>query len=266
MRRDGLFWGTVLIVLGGLLLLGNLNLIRVNWGILWAAFLILLGVWFLVGPLILPRSMSPEQASIPLDGAGRAEVKMRHGAGRPVVSGGAEAGVAASGTFVGGLDYRARRDGEALAVKMRIPDRPFFPWMSHGYEWTVALTDAVPLALDLRGGASETRLDLSNLRVTDLRLEMGASSTELTLPARAGYMRVKIEAGASSVQVTVPGGVAARVRAHGGAADISVDGSRFPRTDGGVYQSLDYDSAANKVDLEAEIGAGALMTNVIAIR
>ncbi len=64
----------------------------------------------------------------------------------------------------------------------------------------------------------------------------------------------------------MPGGVAARVRAHGGAADISVDGSRFPRTSGGVYQSPDYDSAANKVDLEAEIGAGALMTNVIAIR
>jgi hypothetical protein len=59
------------------------------------------------------------------------------------------------------------------------------------------------------------------------------------------------------VVVRVPSGVAARIRASGGLADIRVDRDRFPRA-GGVYQSADYDTAANKVDIDVEAGVGSV--------
>ena len=101
------------------------------------------------------------------------------------------------------------------------------------------------------------QLDLADLRVTDLRVETGASSTKVTLPTQAGHTRVDIQAGAASVSLRIPPGVAARIRATGGVASIDVDQSRFPRS-GGVYQSVDYDTAANKAEIDVRMGAGSV--------
>jgi hypothetical protein len=40
-------------------------------------------------------------------------------------------------------------------------------------------------------------------------------------------------------------------------SEISVDQNRFPRTGNG-YQSADYDTAANKVDILIETGVGSV--------
>jgi hypothetical protein len=40
-------------------------------------------------------------------------------------------------------------------------------------------------------------------------------------------------------------------------ADIQVNKSRFPRV-GGVYQSEDYATAENKVDIDIETGVGSI--------
>ena len=51
MRRQGLFWGSVILLLGALLLLQTLGVFSFNvWGVFWALFLIFLGVWFLFDP------------------------------------------------------------------------------------------------------------------------------------------------------------------------------------------------------------------------
>lgn len=59
------------------------------------------------------------------------------------------------------------------------------------------------------------------------------------------------------MNIHVPDGVATRICASGGASDISVDPPRFLRV-GDVYQSPDYETAADKVEIKAEIGAGAI--------
>jgi len=206
------------------------------------------------------RAVETEHVSIPLEGATKAHVRLRHGAGRLEIKGGAGANDAVSGAFGGGVEYRARMDGETLKVRMRVPSDFFFPFPMFGgggLDWSVALNNAIPMGLDIGGGASDAHLDLTELKLTELRIETGASSMELALPADAGFTKVRIEAGASSINIRVPDGVAARIRASGGAADISVDASRFPRA-GDVYQSPDYETAANKVEIKAEIGAGAI--------
>jgi hypothetical protein len=265
MRRSTLFWGGILILIGVLLLLNNLGILDVNiWSLIWPLFLIALGLWILGGVVIGPRPVEAEEAMIPLEGAGQARVRIRHGGGRLHVDASASPGELVAGTFAGGLDHRVRREGNMLDVEMRVPAGVFpgfaFPWMwgpGHTLDWSFGLNSEVPLSLDLETGAGEMRLDLTDLRVTDLRLQTGASATDLTLPANAGHTRVKIGAGAASVKIRVPSGVAARIRISGALAGITVDKNRFPRV-GDVYQSADYDTAPNKVDVDMETGVGSV--------
>ncbi len=265
MVRNNLFWGGILVLAGILLLLDNLGLLTVNvWGLIWPLFLIGLGLRLLWRYLAGPPTPQVEEATIPLEDARRARVRIRHGAGRLYVTAGAGQDELASGTFGSGLDYRARRDGDLLDVDMR-PSPHSFPevmmpwnWGSRGaLDWSVALNGEVPLSLYLETGASDTRLDLSELQLTELRLQTGASSTDLTLPAHAGFTRADLHAGAASLNIRVPSGVAARIQIKGGLTGINVDTSRYPRM-GNVYQTLDYDTAPNKIDVDIEAGVGAI--------
>jgi hypothetical protein len=259
MRTASLFWGAVLVILGGLFLLSNLGIISINvWGIIWPTALILFGAWLLWGRLF-HRGEKLEHAVIPLDGATGARVRLGHGAGRLLVSAGTGATNLAEGDFGGGLDLRTRRQGDQLVAELRSAVRGWggWNWGPHGLEWDLKLNNQVPLALKFETGASESLLDLSELLVTELDLSTGASSTELTLPAEAGYTRAKISGGAASIDIRVPEGVAASIRYSGGLASLQVDTQRFPRS-GALYQSTDFAIAENKVEIQIEIGAASV--------
>ncbi len=262
MGRWSTFWGAVLVALGVLFLLQSLGLLTANlWNVLWPAILILFGLWILIGAFYRPQTKA-EQASIPLEGAQRARVRVYHGAGRLIVNSNASADKIVDGTFTGGLDFRKQLTADTLDVDMRVPTEtlPSFwgPWnWSRGaLDWTFGMSSAPTLQLEFETGASDTRLDLSALHVADLWLKTGASSTEVMLPSNAGNTRVRIEAGAASVSLRVPDGVAARIRATG-LVGVEVDTRRFPRV-GDAYESSDYATAANKVDIDVQMGAGSI--------
>jgi hypothetical protein len=264
MRKSSLFWGGVIIVIGIVALVGNTLDVNV-WNLIWPALLVLLGVWVILGVRLGRQTdVEAENAVITLDGAEEARVRISHGAGRLRIGPGAGPDEVASGTFGGGVDVRKTQTGQSLDLKLRMPPRGFpgivvFPWGQGGaLDWSVKLTDRIPLSLRVSTGASDTRMDLTDLKVTELRMETGASSNRVALPAHAGYTNVDIDAGAASLDVLVPDGVAARIRISSGLSGISVDRGRFPRTSGKRYQSPDYDTAANKVDIRVDVGVGSV--------
>jgi len=263
MRRGGVFWGTILIVVGVLFLLNSTGVLRVNvWSLFWSLLLIAAGLSLLWG-VLFGRPIPPvARASVPLSGAEEGRVRLRHGAGELAVSSGAPADQLLEGVFHGGVDYRTYRQGQVLAVDLR-PAKGFYGWPfpfiwlpGRGLDWTVRLSPLVPLRLVLDTGASRSRLDLSGLRVVDLDMSTGASATDVILPAGAGQTRARIKSGVAAMNVRVPEGVAAHIEVQSGLAGITVAG-RFPRS-GGVYQSPDYGSAANRVDLRIVAGVGAV--------
>jgi hypothetical protein len=262
MRKGTMFWGTILILLGVLLLINTFVEIDVG-KFIGPLFLIILGLWILWGVFSGPRTFETEEATIPLEGAGEARIHIGHGAGRLRVNSGASPDALLSGSFGGGVEQKVKREGDVLDAKlnMRVSGAHFaFPWMwgpGRSLDWDINLNEEIPLSLDLETGASDTRVDLSDLHVTDLRLQTGASSSDITLPASAGHTKAVIRSGAASVKVRVPEGVAARIKAGGGIADIQVNKSRFPRV-GGVYESEDYATAENKVDIDIETGVGSI--------
>jgi hypothetical protein len=258
MRSASLFWGAVLILLGGLFLLSNLGIITADlWGILWPTALILFGVWLLWGRLFR-RGERLEHAAVPLEGASRARVKLSHGAGRMRVSAGAGASDLLEGDFGGGLDLRTRRADNELEAELR-STAGWGPWEwgPQGREWDLRFNREIPMALKIETGAMESLLDLSELLVVDLDLSSGASSTELALPAHAGYTRAKISGGAASFKVRIPDGVGASIRYEGGLASLDVDTRRFPRS-ADLYESPDFAVAENKVELRIDVGAASV--------
>jgi hypothetical protein len=266
-RRTTLVLGLVIILIGLLLLLRALGIISVSVGGLVGAF-VLIGIgaamlwYFIARPEAAPLDV--EETAIPLEGAAEASIRVSHGAGRVSVDASAGPDDLVGGTFGGGLDSRVTREGDRLDVQMRTPagllPAVTLPWRwgrGRGLEWTFGLNPSVPISLRVDSGASDMRLDLSELHVTRLRVSTGASSTVMTLPAAAGHTQVDVESGAASVRIRVPEGVGARIRVGGGLSSVSVDSRRFPRS-GGVYQSPDYDSAANKADIRVETGVGSI--------
>jgi hypothetical protein len=265
MRSSRVFWAILLVFMGFLFLADNLGFIRINvWGLFWPTFLILLGIWFLIGTTRGKSELVMEEGSIDIQDATQATVVIKHGAGRLSLSGVAESGKLVSGSFANGLDASVKKAGDALEVVLRPNNPPFpeviFPWnwmTGSGFHWDFSLSKELPLNLVFETGAVEAQLDLSELLVKDLVLKTGASSTELKLPAAAGMTYFKVESGVASVNIKVPEGVAARVEATAGLASISVDKSRFPKQNG-YYQSQDYESAANKVDIRIETGVASV--------
>jgi hypothetical protein len=220
-----------------------------------------LGVWVLFGRNWRRQNASTETLSIPLESASDAEIRLRHGAGKIQVLPSDDPSILLSGSFNGGINHTIAREGTTAKVKLRTPSEVVvgIPWMtgSEGYNWKINLNRDIPIRLDIKTGASENTLDLADLRISDLRIETGASATRITMPSRAGLCTVKIEAGAASVDLLIPEGVAGRIQVQSGLSGININTSRFAHT-GNYYESPDFNTAVNKIDIRVESGVGSI--------
>ena len=262
-KRNNLWWGLVLVCVGALLLLDNLGLLQslnISAGqLILSVGLITLGIWILWDSTHKP-DFETEELTIPFENSEHAHVRMDFGAGELVVNGGAPSRTLLSGTFEGGVSHNVTHDGGTTRVRLSAPSIMMARW-SWGpvfhRTWTVALNNAIPMSMTVKAGASDTTLNLTDLHVTRLKLDVGASSIHVKLPARAGYTEVRGSSGVESVNIEVPEGVAARIRTSGALASISVDRSRFPRIEG-AHQSPNYETASNKVDIKLDVGVGSI--------
>jgi len=258
--RGNLFWGIVLIFLAILLLSSQLGWIKGDiFGYFWPVLVILFGIWILTGALSRGRSNSAGQSlSIPLESARSARIKLDHGAGRLNIQSGASSSELLNGVFGAEVENSTRFENDQLQVRLRNSPH-FWAWYpGTNLDWDIHLNGDIPLSLKIDSGASTSTLDLTNLKVVDLDIDTGASSMEINLPANAGNTRVDIDSGASSQSLHIPTGVAARIRVKSGVASVKVDSNRFPSLEGGLYQSADYATAANRLDITIDTGVGSV--------
>lgn len=233
----------------------NTNLVYV----IWIGLFILL---FTTDWLSWQQAFKTEHATIPLDGATRAHVRVLHGVGHLQIKASANGDALVSGIFGGGLDAQIKRDGDAVDVQMRVPQKQGFmswrfPWAwgrADRLDWTVELNRGLPITLDIETGASQADLDLSDLRITDLNLKTSASSMAVLLPAHAYRTNANIEASAASLTIHVPPGVAALIRTDEQMSSAEVDLNRFIMvSDAHEYRTADYETATHRVDLRISL-------------
>jgi hypothetical protein len=261
------FWPVVLILIGLDLALGR----RAN-GLIVAPVLLLMGAG-LIGGLVWHYwdwTAAPAgtrvvgQITQPLGTLQSARVELNFGAGElNVRSLPSSSTQLASAQFEGRGANEVRRyfdETEDGAGTLRLTGDwwrgfPFFG-RDNTRRWDVALSPQVPIALDINAGASSINLDLRDLRISDLRLSVGAVGTNVTFPEK-GKTRATISSGAASFDLTIPQGVAARIQHDGALNSLDVDETRFPR-DGNHYQSPNYDSADDRLELTLDTSVGSV--------
>lgn len=257
MKRDNIFWGTALILVGVLLFLQTQGYIGNIFPYLWPLALILVGGWIILGVYWKPAATSEESFSIPLGAAQSVEYRFSHGAGQLEIRGGAPTGQALVGTAAAGMSRNSHLKGDRLDVRVEAGPS-FVPFLgpSQGV-WLFQLTQEIPSTLRIEAGASSLNMDLKDVPATRVELKTGASSSNVTMPAR-GISILDIEAGVASVNVRVPEATAARIRVKESVSSINVDTNRFPRLDSGLYQSSGYDAAVDRTDINIEGGLGSV--------
>jgi hypothetical protein len=217
-----------------------------------------IGVLFIVGAG--QAQVSSGAATMPvrvdLAGAARARLVLKHGAGTISLRAAAAEGALLEGVVSGPVQQRVRHDGEVLDVVLQ-PDSEWLRWPAGWQQvtWELMVARDVPLDLEVSTGASQVRLDLSELSVEFLKVATGASDVEVVLPAH-GQCRTKIDAGAASIRLRVPDGVAASVRNRSALASFTVDERRFPRVNG-RFESPDYAAAPDRVDIDVDGGVAS---------
>jgi hypothetical protein len=250
-------WPVAWIVVGTILLAsttgtigtGPADLISEYWP--WA--LVILGVWFLIGAFVPSGRGMTETLAVPLAGATEAWIRIAYGAGN-LTLGPAAPGQLADGTCEGGVITRSGGPGRLeLSQDMRYG----LPWLERPSRWTIGVTRDVPLDLKVDAGASRTILDLAETRLRDLDLQTGASETRVRLPRAAGATSVKASSGAASLTFEIPEGVAARIRTRMALGSAQIDQTRFPASGNG-YESPDFATAANRVEIDVQGGVGAV--------
>jgi hypothetical protein len=155
-----------------------------------------------------------------------------------------------------------------------------FPWdgCSVHTEWQIHLNPRVSSDITAYSGGGDVRLDLAGMTVTHVSAETGGGNVDVVLPentahlnvtAKTGAGNVTVEigsgitgssmvnakSGAGNVAVHVPDGIAAKIHVTSGMGKAIMD-PRFSKIDGATYQSSDYDSAVNKVEITVKTGAG----------
>jgi hypothetical protein len=243
-------------VIGVILLLSTTHSIDVSpdqllaW---WPVAAIALGVWFLLGALFAHGGSGTQQLALPLAGLSAAEISLRFGGGE-LRLGEATAGMLVSGTFDGGVRVRDRLRRGRLELKPYAESLPF--WGGAPLHWDVGITAQIPVDLAITTGASRSQIDLSTLHVRRLDLHTGASETTVRLPA-SGSTSFHAETGVAALTVEVPEGVAARIASRMTMGTTRVDETRFPRALTG-WQSADYETAANRIDIDLQGGLGSI--------
>jgi hypothetical protein len=271
-------WPLLLVLIGIDLLLAHRRSLAVVVGLAVAVF----ALGLVAGMVDVPGLSAPRQTGSTattsrgqtqtLRGATQAAVTLRFGAGQldvgPLLNAGADdlasmtydgpPGAAPDSEYsvsngVGRLQYQVSGRGAS----------GFLPFVgnrggSPASRLDVNLRPDLPLSLTVQTGATQARLDLSQLRVSSLDVSLGAADTWVRLPENAGSTTAHFSGGATSLTLEIPNGVAAQIRTRGGLNTVSVDQSRFPAAGADVYRSPDYATAQNKVDITVETGVSTI--------
>jgi hypothetical protein len=293
-RRQGILWPIILIAAGVLLLLGNLGLLQWNvWELarFWPLILVLAGLdilaaqvkspWAyaaimllgllvilgLIGLLLLGTRLMPagavdtQEIVEPLGELREAHVEIRFGGSGLAVGALEDSPNLVEGRFQGpsgrGAQVIEEFDAQRGRLTLRSPGSGFFvpfggPVADH---WDLALTTRVPLTLDVDTGVGETQLDLEDLQVRELEVDAGVGRTIVVFPAK-GRTRASVSGGVGALRLEIPRGVAARIEVDTGIGALKVDRDRFPRAGEDLYMSEGYHSAADRLDLQVEMGVG----------
>jgi len=132
---------------------------------------------------------------------------------------------------------------------------PFFGGWSNQPSWDLALHPEVATDLIVDFGVGKAELDLQDLQISEIHVEQGLGQMILLLPS-ADNMDINLDGGIGEIRVVIPKDVGVRLRASVGIGNVLVP-SDFTR-DGDFYLSPGYAAAENQIEMVIDLGIGSV--------
>lgn len=176
----------------------------------------------------------------------------------------------------------ARNGQSSLTLMAQGNRQPRFrlPWATCNGEtdWQIYINPIVSSEIKAHTGGGNLILNLTSMAITRLSADSGGGNLKMILPDGAsnmsaaantgggnitvelgkdpkGFNVINATSGAGKVLVRLPDRRAALIHATTGMGKVIVD-SHFNQVDKHTYKSPDYDSAIDRVEINAESGAG----------
>lgn len=259
-RNPSLFWGGVLVIVGVLFLLANLNVLdNVNWDVVWPLLLIALGVWLVIGRIGPGSSSADVDSAEPREGLDKAKLEVSVGAARLEVA----------ATPLDDRLFQIHIEHAGTPPEVRLDRATGTVKISQRTDWFMGarrlhveakLTDAIPWEVVCSTGAIRADFDLGSTALTGFGCRTGASELNLVLGAAKGIVPVVIEGGALTVRITRPAGTPVQVQASGGAVRLHGDGDHRDGLGTQTWKSAGFDAAKDRYDVT--VSGGALSVDV----
>lgn len=209
--------------------------------------------------------LSEATLAAPLNGASSGDVTVDFGAGRLDV--GALPGDSPSlvqvtaqltpGATLPPLSTRLENGTELVTIQVRGGPRGWIPFGADPARETtmnLSLNPRIPETLRFNLGAGQSTLDLTAIPVRDLTVNNGAGQLEVRFPAGSGQSTANIHSGAGQITLIIPPGVGASIHNSSGLVNLHLS-NRFQAVSDG-YQTADYGTAANRVNITLQVGVG----------
>jgi len=253
------FWPVLLIAMGLAILMRRHNPWLVS-GLIFALLLASLGIAIWQHGLPSPVGAAATSYTEPLDNLEHARIEIDLSAASLAV-GSLPAG---SANFVEAIsagkpgDMLAsfqRQDGEGLlALRTRRTSEQL--WNEAESHWEVNFSREIPLALEIKAAVADLDLDLSQLSVTELRLDIDAGNCAIQMPSSIS-IKAYIKADLANIELAIPEGVAAKLKISADLSALEIDEGRFQRQ-GDYYLSPDFEQAVNRIELELDSDLGRI--------
>jgi DNA-binding MarR family transcriptional regulator len=190
--------------------------------------------------------------SAPLGGSSRARLLIRSAAWDLALNGSAAASELFRARFEGRQPTVRVRD-DTVVIAYRGGMRDIIDWRRRGA--TVGLNPTIPWAIEINGGMSKARADLSAIDLRSFDLRGGADRIRLDLGTPDGVVPVRLTGGANDLRIERPGDVAVRVRLKGGANRVELDEQHLGSADDVDIASRGASDAQVRYDIEVSGGA-----------
>lgn len=287
-ERGGVVWPILLILLGGLLLADNMDLIqRSFWSLLfqlWPAILVAIGIDILIprrsiwGTLIVVllvlgvfagsywlseqapgRTGRGIEVSQSIEGIQAATVSIDPAVGRLEIDGGAPPGLLVEGSAdpIGQIEPRATYSESGGRGSYHLTTGASGISVSFPLPqtiWDLSLAEDLPILLNTDMGVGETLLNLTGVQLEALSTSFGVGRAEIALPALED-LEVDVDGGIGEIILRVPSGADVRVQSSGGLTSFTLPGGYIREGDSGRSPGA---SGSPEISIRVDLGIGMI--------
>lgn len=203
------------------------------------------------------RALTTETVTVAQEAvAESAKVDVNTGAGKLTLRGGATDLI--NGTFESNITTLSKTSTLTGKVQDVSFDMRGGRWsgLRSTNELDLQLQSDLPTEVSVDSGAMDMQFDLTDVKLTKLDVDTGASNLDLELGDKVDLSEVRIKAGASSLSISVPKTVGVKLDVQAGLS--SKDLQDFTDLGDGQYESKDYSSATKKITISLDLGVSSL--------